>query len=64
MRRPSRLKQPQPETKLKTVCAWCSQVMSPGQMPVSHGICRSCTAVHLEIRHDAVVPASALPSQA
>jgi len=62
MRRPFRLKSPQ--AKLKTVCAWCTKVMSPGQMPITHGICHSCATVYLKVHQDASAPASALPSRA
>ena len=33
-------------TRLKVVCAWCGKTMHDGVEPVSHGICRSCLAIH------------------
>lgn len=29
---------------MKTVCAWCNVVITPGEEPRSHGICRACAA--------------------
>ena len=57
MRRSSRLAPlKSPESKMKTICAWCTKVMSPGQMPVTHGICRSCATVYLDVHRDVVDP--------
>lgn len=32
------------EEPLKTVCSWCTKTITPGKLPISHGICPTCSA--------------------
>jgi hypothetical protein len=47
-----------PDVSPQVLCAWCSDLIRPGALPASHGICQRCSVqLHAELQRRAAAGA-------